>query len=227
MPDNPNISQESTGWDLLATGSKSLGLCLSQRQIDAFRTYLDLITLWNSRMNLTAIREPEAIIRLHFLDSLAIVRFLAPDERLLDLGSGAGFPGIPIKILYPDKQVVLVEAHGKKANFLREVIRKLKLKKIQIVGERAEKLSPREIGFLKELITRASGPLENLLRIAAPLLAPGGSFLIMSGPSGLKKFNAIEARGRAFNLGFKPGALEEYRLPIGQEARTLLTFTRY
>ncbi len=168
MRNNSNGKPPLTGCDLLKAGSDSLGLRLSQEQVDAFFTYLDLITLWNSRFNLTSIRKPETIIRLHFLDSLALAHFLDPEKRLMDLGSGAGLPGIPIKIFYPDKQVVLVEAHNKKANFLREVSRKLGIKAIRVVGERAEKLNLQEIGSFNEVVTRASGPIVNLIKISAP-----------------------------------------------------------
>lgn len=103
--------------------------------------YLDLLLKWNARTNLTAIREPEEIVRRHFGESLFAARHLGPCETLLDLGSGAGFPGLPIALLRPEISVTLAESQGKKAAFLREAARTLALN-VEVWGNRAEALPP-------------------------------------------------------------------------------------
>lgn len=105
--------------------------------------YLDLLLKWNARTNLTAIREPEEIVRRHFGESLFAARHLDPAARtLLDLGSGAGFPGLPIALFHPEIAVTLAESQNKKATFLREVVRTLNLPKVEIWAARAETMPP-------------------------------------------------------------------------------------
>jgi 16S rRNA (guanine527-N7)-methyltransferase len=105
-------------------------------------TYLDLLLKWNARTNLTAIRDPEEIIRRHFGESLFAAQHLGNPYTLLDLGSGAGFPGLPIALLHPEIQVTLAESQNKKATFLREVVRTLNLPNVEIWSNRAESLPP-------------------------------------------------------------------------------------
>ena len=102
---------------LLIAGAKSFDLQLSPIQTEAFSHYLSLLLFWSTRLNLTAIRDEELVVRLHFVDSLSVVPLLRRDGSLLDIGSGAGVPGIPIKLVLPDKSVYLVEPRRKRANF--------------------------------------------------------------------------------------------------------------
>jgi 16S rRNA (guanine527-N7)-methyltransferase len=118
--------------NLLERGARVLGLDLAPDQIDRFLTYLDLLLKWNRKMNLTALRSPREIIIHHFLDSLLLLPYLPETGNLLDLGSGAGFPGIPLKIARPGLTIDLVEATAKKASFLKEVIRCLGLSEIAV-----------------------------------------------------------------------------------------------
>jgi 16S rRNA (guanine527-N7)-methyltransferase len=110
--------------------------------LPALFTYLDLLLKWNARTNLTAIRIPEEIVRRHFGESLFAGQHLGPCETILDLGSGAGFPGLPIALLHPEIKVTLAESQNKKATFLREVVRTLNLPKVEIWAARAESLPP-------------------------------------------------------------------------------------
>ena len=105
-------------------------------------TYLDLLLKWNARTNLTAIRDPEEIVRRHFGESLFAGQHIGPCETLLDLGSGAGFPGLPIALLHPEIPVTLAESQNKKATFLREVVRTLDLPNVEVWAARAESLPP-------------------------------------------------------------------------------------
>ncbi len=155
---------------------------LSAEQIDDLSTYIDILLKWNRVINLTAIRQPEQVVRRHFGESLFAARhLLAADasESVIDVGSGAGFPGVVLKIFAPSIRLTLVESHGKKATFLRELSRTLRLSDVQVVQERAERLQEKAA-----LITfRAVEKFENILGSAASLVAPGGRLGAMIGAS--------------------------------------------
>ena len=156
------------------------GEALSAEQLQALSTYLDLLMRWNERINLTAIRSPEQIVTRHFGESLFAARHLLASGQpaeVADLGSGAGFPGLPLKIVRPAANVALIESQNKKATFLREVIRALRLTGIHVIAERAETLA-REF----DLVTmRAVERFERALPIAAGLVRPGGRLALLIG----------------------------------------------
>ena len=210
--------------DLLIVGARAVGLRLTNNQLEKFFSYLSLLQTWNSKINLTSIKDPSSIIRLHFLDSLAITPFISPNSRMLDIGSGAGLPGIPVKIALPQKEVVLVESQRKKANFLKEVGRMLGVKGLHIVEGRAETFAPEDIGPFREIVTRALGTLKQTLRIAAPFLCSGGDCLVMHGPKGIQQFQSMVDRISEFE--FSKSRLESYFLPIGNERRNLLIYNK-
>jgi len=219
--ENPSLQQCR---ELLVRGADSLGIALSQLQIESFLSYIDLIQFWNSKFNLTAIRSTPLIVRHHFIDSLAIARFTDPEKRLMDMGSGAGFPGIPLKIISPDKEITLVDAQRKKINFMREVVRALNLKGAEVIEARAEELNPSKNGLFGETVSRAFGSLDQFLQISAGLLTPGGQGLFMSGPKGPTAYTYI--KDKCIEDGFIKSRIESYRLPIGNEQRTLLIFSK-
>lgn len=163
----------------LAAGLAGLGLPgdagLRSRLLD----YLDLLVRWNATYNLTAVRVPQAMVARHLLDSLAV----APHVRagtLADLGTGPGLPGIPLAILFHERHVLLVEANGKKARFLRECARRLPLPNVTVVEARAEGAQPAP--RVPCVVARALAALPDLARLAGPWLAPGGELLAMKGP---------------------------------------------
>jgi len=156
--------------------------------IESISTYIDILIRWNARINLTAIRDPKEIVTRHFGESLFAATRLFPvgespeerinHQRLLDIGSGAGFPGIPIKIWAPQIHVTLVESNQKKATFLREVIRALTLTNIDVFAARAETLPPRQA----EVVTlRAVERFPQVLPVAATLVAPPGRLALLIG----------------------------------------------
>ncbi len=161
---------------------------LSEAQLQQLLAYLDLLLRWNSRVNLTAVREPEQIITRHFGESLFAGRFFFPagrdrqqHTRVIDFGSGGGFPGLPIKIWAPEIQLTLIESNQKKATFLREVIRSLALDAASVFAGRAE-------DFIEEadIVTlRAVEHFEHSLRAAARLIAPEGTLALLIGESQL------------------------------------------
>ena len=138
------------------------GAFLGESQLAQLASYLDLLLRWNARINLTAVRDPEQIVTRHFGESLFAARCLYPpcslatgDWRLLDIGSGAGFPGLPIKIWAPALTVTLLESNHRKATFLREVVRALELTAVQVVSDRAENFAA-EIANYKLQITNSA-----------------------------------------------------------------------
>jgi len=154
---------------------------LSERQILEVSTYLDLLLKWNAKMNLTAVREPETIIQRHFGESLFAAGLIAKNcveaQSLADVGSGAGFPGLPIKIAVPQLSLTLVESQQKKATFLREVIRELKLPGAQVLNARAEAIEqPFDIVTL-----RAVESFDKVLPIASRLVGAGGTLVLLIG----------------------------------------------
>ena len=159
---------------------------LSDQQLSLISAYLDLLLKWNAKINLTAIRDPEQIVQRHFGESLFAAREIAEKLRssqglsgqiLIDVGSGAGFPGIPIKMWASDLHVILVEARQKKATFLREVARSLALDGLEVLSDRAE-----ELRIQADVVTlRAVEQFENALPAAARLVKPGGSLCLLIG----------------------------------------------
>jgi len=181
--DSENISQ------LLAP---FLSESLSEIQLAQISTYIDILRRWNQRINLTAVRDPEKIVTRHFGESLFAARQLLPQPaatsssfnsgHFLDLGSGAGFPGLPMKIWSPHSPITLIESNHKKVAFLREVIRSLTLTSIDVFARRAEEY-PSASAALVTL--RAIERFSDVLPTAAHLLAPGGRLALLIGSSQL------------------------------------------
>ena len=154
---------------------------LSDSQLDAIEVYLDLLLRWNAKLNLTAIRDPEEIVTRHFGESLFAARQLFPAsdsrETAIDIGSGAGFPGLPLKFWSPSLVLTLIESNQRKATFLREVVRTLKLNSVSVLSERAE-----SVLLTADLVTfRAVERFEQILPIAFRLVNPPGRIAVLIG----------------------------------------------
>ncbi len=162
-------------------GLHRLGLELSQQQLGQFLRYRDELLDWNTRINLTAISDPEEVLLKHFLDSLSLLMaYDVAEARLLDIGAGAGFPGLPLKIVRPQWQVLLLEATGKKVTFLQHIIETLRLKNVVAVQGRAEELahiSEYRASF-DSVTARAVASLPTLLEYAAPFCRVGGQIIL-------------------------------------------------
>ena len=198
-------------------------LPLSSRQEEQFEIYYDLLIRRNEVMNLTAITEKTEVYEKHFLDSLALTQALSfrGDESLIDLGTGAGFPGIPLKILFPDLSVVLADALLKRVGFLNEVIEALKLEKITAVHSRAEDLG-HDPAFREKsdfCVSRAVAPLNILAEYCLPLVKTGGVFAAYK--SAAAKEEAEEANNAFMLLG--GGHVEIREMTIGP-SRLLRSF---
>jgi 16S rRNA (guanine527-N7)-methyltransferase len=163
---------------LLNQHLKQAGLDPSPEKVTLLAQYIDLLFQWNKVYNLTAAQDEEDFILHHILDSLLPGQYLLGDN-IIDVGSGAGLPGIPLAIYYPDKSFTLLESRGKRSRFLRTVIQTLKLKNVHVVSERAQDYQPGAV--YTTVITRAFSSLANMLHTTQHLCHPNGLFLAMKG----------------------------------------------
>ncbi|MBI5753272.1 MAG: 16S rRNA (guanine(527)-N(7))-methyltransferase RsmG [Hydrogenophilales bacterium] len=163
----------------LVAGLAALGVPLDTAQQQKLLDYIALIVKWNKVYNLTAVREPEAMIAHHLLDSLAVLPHLSGARRLIDVGSGAGLPGIPLAIARPDMNVVLLDSNHKKATFMRQACLELGLANAEVVCERVEKWQPQD--KFDAVISRAYSELKEFVRLSAHLAAKGGKLYAMKG----------------------------------------------
>lgn len=164
----------------LEAGARQIGLALDDTALDRLVTYLELLAQWNQAYNLSAIRDPDAMLGKHLLDSLAMAPHWHTD-RIADMGSGAGLPGIPLAICFPERRVTVIESNGKKARFLRECQRTLKLGGLDVAETRAEAWAPESP--LPSATARALAELDVLCAWCRPWLAQGGELLAMKGPA--------------------------------------------
>ncbi len=163
--------------ETLARGAEALGLALSPHQQEMFETYYQELVEWNQRLNLTAIVDYREVQTRHFVDSLSVALALGPGaERVIDIGTGAGFPGLPLKILLPHLKVVLLESVAKKTAFLSHLVARLGLEGVEVLTARAEEVAHRP-GYRESfdaVLGRALAPLAVMAELALPLARKGG-----------------------------------------------------
>jgi 16S rRNA (guanine527-N7)-methyltransferase len=207
---------------------RQLGLRLSRSQLAALALYERELVDWNTRFNLTAIRDPQEIHIKHFMDSLTCL--LAMREtftgKLIDIGTGAGFPGIPLKIILPKMQLTLLESVGKKAEFCRHVVKILDLQGVEVVQERAEALGqdPAYRERYDWAVARAVAILPVLAEYLLPLVRVGGGMLAMKGESGPAEAHSAEHALRV--LGGHLRQLMPVTLPGVAEERYLVVIDK-
>ncbi len=205
---------------LLKNGSREVGVTLNRQMMTLLLMYFHELKVWNQKFNLTSLRNDRALVLDHFIDSLSVVPHLPPTGTLMDIGSGAGFPGLPIKIAKPSLDVTLVEAKRKKINFLRQMILLLNLSQITAVHGRIEKLAAgSESGLFDMLVARAFATLEPLLKQAVPLLKPGGQLIAMKSKEGEKELTG--ARSFLKTLSLEVVKKVELELPETHKKRVL------
>ena len=163
----------------LASGLNALHVKLDNAQQQKLLDYVALITKWNKVYNLTAVREPQAMITQHLLDSLTVLPHLNDVARLIDIGSGAGLPGIPIAITRPEWKISLLDSNHKKTTFLRQACVELGLTNVEVVCERVEHFKPQE--RFDAVISRAFADISEFARLSAHLPAKGGKLYAMKG----------------------------------------------
>ena len=190
---------------------------VTNRQLQQFERYADLLIEWNDKFNLTSITGREDIYVKHFYDSILPSLYRDLKGSLADVGSGAGFPGIPLKIMYPDLEVTLIEPTGKRCTFLNEVISQLSLDKITVVNMRSEDYARENVRF--DFVTaRAVAELNILTELCLPLVKTNGHFIVMKGP---KAYQELENASRAIRvLG---GTVREVReIPLSSDQTRVL-----
>lgn len=208
----------------LKTGAARMGVPLNENEVALYLSYLQILCEWNEKFNLTAIKEPGEIIVKHFLDSIAVIPYLEEQcsIRLLDVGTGAGFPGVPLKILRPEYEVVLLDSLKKRVSFLNHLIAELGLDNITCVHGRAEDYG--RLAAYREsfdiVVSRAVARLSVLAELCLPLVKVGGELVAYKGPRSSEEIE--ESRGALKILG---GMLErhiEVKLPGLEDERSLL-----
>ena len=194
---------------------------LSAEQLDMFETYYAMLADWNTRVNLTAITEPEDVAKKHFLDSLAAAPYLKPNASIVDVGTGAGFPGLPLLILRPDLKVTLMDSLQKRLVFLEAVCKELKLK-AELVHARAEDAgqNPKYREKFDVALTRAVSALPVLCELTLPLVKVGGVSIAYKGDS------AEELAASKNALSVLHATAERVVIPADYGARELVMRTR-
>lgn len=212
----------SRAWrDLIRTGAAEMGLCVSPGQAEAFAEHARALLAWNRKTNLTAITDPGEVAVKHFLDAIVPSRHIPSGAVLLDIGSGGGFPGIPLKIMDPSLSVTLIDSVRKKTSFLNFVIRTLGLPGIEALHVRAEALATRP-GMARRfdvVVCRALTALADFLRMARPLVRPGGLLIAMKGEISGEEAAEAEAAIR-LNGGIAVDTVT-YTLPVLHLSRRL------
>lgn len=211
---------------LLLTSANALGVRLMPAQTDAFQRYLNLLLNWNKKINLTAITEPRDVCIKHFADSLTVLDAveLKKGAKVLDVGSGAGFPGIPLKIAREDLQLTIIDSLQKRLTFLEEVLEKIHLS-AELLHGRAEELGrEKKLRVKFDLVTaRAVAPLNVLCEYCMPFVKMGGVFVAMKGPGAEEELAA--AQNAIQVLGCELAEKKNFLLMDGS-SRTLLVFRR-
>lgn len=203
-------------YELLQSEAEKIGVDLGEYGADRFDSYAERLVRWNEHVNLTAITEPDDIVIKHFIDCLYIMKYVAfkKDEKLVDVGTGAGFPGMPLLIANPDLDVTFVDSMEKRIGFLRDVLKNIGLTGTRI-HERAE-IVGKDADYREKFdyaTARAVAPLNVLCEYCLPLVKVGGLFVSLKGSSGIEELKAAE---NAINvLGGEVAKAVEYQLPNG------------
>ena len=199
-----------------------MNISLLKEQYGQFYAYMELLIEWNEKMNLTAITEPKEIILKHFIDSITILKYIDDNSKLVDVGTGAGFPGVPLSIMNPTLKITLVDSLNKRLIFLQEVVKELNLKNIEIVHARAEEFGQNKNYREKFDIatSRAVANLATLSEYLVPLVKIGGKIISMKASNAKEEIN--DAQKAIEVLGGKIEKIEEFDLPESDIGRTII-----
>lgn len=195
-------------------------ISISKEEAKKFYQYMNLLLEWNEKMNLTAITDPQEIIIKHFIDSLTLLPYIKENQTILDIGTGAGFPGIPLKMMRISQKMTLLDSLQKRITFLQEVISKLSLQKIEAIHGRAEEFAMQKRESYDIIVSRAVAKLNVLLEYMLPFAKVGGKVICM-------KANEIEEEQKEAEkaidiLGGRIEKIEEVMLPGTDIVRKIL-----
>ena len=207
--------------NFITDGARQLGVEIDAGITTQFSIHASELIKWNRKLNLTAITHPKDLAVKHFLDSLAPAHFIPDNARMLDIGSGGGFPGIPLKILNPSLKVMLIDGTRKKVNFLKHALRILKLESIEAHQIRAENLheDPAYANLFDVIISRALSPLKLFVKMALPVLAQQGIIMAMKGEVNPEELNAVDLDGLEDRYHLE---VKNYRLHSIEAPRSLV-----
>lgn len=198
----------------ILSGTSLLGFSLTESQLKKLVGYINLLEKWNGTFNLTAIKIPEQMVSHHLMDSLVVGHYLSSEQKsILDVGSGAGLPGIPLSILFPEKSFTLLDSNGKKTRFIKQTIIELDLQNCEVVNERVENFQPEKA--FDVVISRAFSQTADFINGTSHLLKPKGQFYAMKGVYPAEEIKLLPQKARIL-------ALEALEVPFLEEQRHLL-----
>ena len=199
---------------------KDLGITLTDTQLNQLEEYCNFLLVYNEHTNLTAIKNPDQVYLKHFYDSLTFIKAIDPSkyENLLDIGTGAGFPGMVLKIVYPTLEVTLLDSNNKKINFLKELTMKLGLTKVNFFHGRAEEFCIKNRERFDLVTARAVSNMTVLTELCLPLTKVGGYFIAMKG-SNIDEIT--EAKAAITKLGGKLENIVNFTLPTEESGRNI------
>lgn len=202
--------------------AKKLNIELTKQQSEQFYKYTTMLLDWNTRINLTSITEIQDVITKHFIDSLTILKYIKEEDKVIDVGTGAGFPGLPIKIVKPKIEVTLLDSLNKRVKFLNETIKEIETKNITTIHLRAE-----DAGRLQEhreqynvVVSRAVAPMNTLLEYMMPFAKVNGICICMKGSKADEEIN--KSNKAISKLGGKIEKIETFQLPGTDINRTII-----
>lgn len=209
-----------TNRELLLQSSYKLGLELTDNQVEHFFTYMAELQYWNRKINLTSITEDKEIITRHFVDSLTIYKYLSEGSRILDIGTGAGFPGIPLAIVDDGLTIDMVDSRQKKIHFINHIIRELGLTNAcAVTGNVEEDLKTVKRGQYDFVVTRAFADIKRTVECSADYLAEGGKIILMRGDRGLYEW---EKAKEELEEPIKVADISQFALPCSEIKRCVI-----
>jgi len=227
MDQEENMALDKELIELLVKGALQYEKTITQHQIEQFTKYMELLKDWNTKINLTAIEDDREIIIKHFIDSMSILPYVKDHEqKLIDVGTGAGFPGIPLKIVNSNIEVTLLDSLDKRVKFLNEVINSINISKIKAIHGRAEDMGINSAHREKYdiAVARAVSKLPVLLEYCLPFLKINGVFIAMKG----NNTEEFENCGRALDiLGGKIEKIEKLELPFTNIERNVVVVRKF
>lgn len=206
----------------VARGSLTFGVELSSKQLDLLRCHAEELIRWNQKFNITSIVDPFEVALKHFIDSIAITPFILENSKVIDLGSGGGFPGVPLKVVNPSLEIVMADASRKKVSFINDLIRRVGLTGANAIHCRAEQLG-KEPDYSHQfdfVVSRAFTALDKFTDMALPLLKERGAILAMKG---VLKPDELAPLASREDVVVK---VSDYLLPFGEHKRSIVTIKR-